>query len=101
MKVRIKVSIAGLAEPLYGLEAFSFAPGHVVDLDTTLAGHWIASGTAIAEPALASDMTFADLSGKTKAQLVAFAKEQLLLDLDPSTRKDEILNQIAEALPKE
>lgn len=48
MKVRMLVSIAGGAEPLYGLEEFSFRPGEEVDLDDTLAGHWIAAGHASA-----------------------------------------------------
>lgn len=45
-KIRLKTSIAGNAEPRYGLAPFAFAPGQEVELDERLAAHWIASGVA-------------------------------------------------------
>lgn len=45
-KIRIKTSIAGNAEPEYGLAPFSFRPGEELEVDTRLATHWIASGVA-------------------------------------------------------
>jgi hypothetical protein len=99
MKIRMQVSIAGLAEPLYGLPEFSFAPGQVVDVDPVLAAHWLACGHAAAVPALAADLTFADLNSKTKAQLIGIAKQQLMLDVDSTIRKDDLINRITEALP--
>jgi hypothetical protein len=46
MKVRMCVSIAGHAEPLYELPEFSFAPGDEVDLHADLAKAWISCGHA-------------------------------------------------------
>ncbi len=46
MKVRILISIAGNAEPMYDLPDFSFAPGETLDLHDTLAQHWINAGHA-------------------------------------------------------
>lgn len=46
MKVRMLVSIAGLAEPLYDLPEFSFAPGDEVRLHPDLAKAWIDCGHA-------------------------------------------------------
>jgi hypothetical protein len=46
IKVRMVVSIAGNAEPLYDLEAFSFQPEQIVELHAGLARAWIASGNA-------------------------------------------------------
>jgi hypothetical protein len=46
MKVTILQSIAGNAEPLYGLPEFSFRPGETVELNDDLAKTWIASGIA-------------------------------------------------------
>jgi len=42
----MKTSIAGHAEPMYGLPDFSFRIGEIVDLDQKLAEAWIASGIA-------------------------------------------------------
>jgi len=46
MRIRLKTSIAGHAEPLYGLSDFMFKPGEVVELDARLAEAWCASGVA-------------------------------------------------------
>lgn len=46
MKVRMLVSIAGHAEPLYKLPEFAFSPGDVVDVDKKLAAAWIEGGVA-------------------------------------------------------
>lgn len=46
MKVRMLVSIAGHAEPIYELGDFSFAPGDEVELHPALAQAWIESGHA-------------------------------------------------------
>jgi hypothetical protein len=48
MKIRILQSIAGHAEPRYGLADFSFPPGAVVDVQEDLAKAWIASKIALA-----------------------------------------------------
>jgi hypothetical protein len=47
-KIRVKmlVSIGGLAESKYGLEDFSFEPGQIVELHPNLARSWIAGGLA-------------------------------------------------------
>lgn len=50
MKVCMCVSIAGHAEPMYGLGDFSFSPGDVVDLHPDLAEAWLANGHAEAAP---------------------------------------------------
>jgi hypothetical protein len=50
MKIVIKMPIAGHAEPMYSLPEFSYRPGELVEIDDTLAGHWIASGIAEAAP---------------------------------------------------
>lgn len=47
------VSIAGHADPQYGLADFSFGVGEVVELDKTLAAAWIDAGHA--EKAKGSD----------------------------------------------
>jgi hypothetical protein len=47
-KVKMVVSIAGLAEPIYDLEEFSFKPGEEIEIHPELARHWIAAGHAIA-----------------------------------------------------
>ena len=52
-------------------------------------------------PIAAASLTLDDLNAKTKAQLIALAKEQLELDLDASIRKDELVNRIAAALPQQ
>lgn len=47
MKVRMLVSIAGLAMPHYGITGtYSLAPGDVLELHDELAEKWIASGHA-------------------------------------------------------
>jgi len=46
MRVRMLTSIAGNANPLYGLGEFSFAPGDTPDLHKDLAKAWIACGHA-------------------------------------------------------
>lgn len=46
MRVRMLISIAGNAEPNYGLPEFSFAPGDTPDLHKDLAKAWIAAGHA-------------------------------------------------------
>jgi hypothetical protein len=46
MKIRMLTSIAGNADPRYGLDSFSFAPNAVVDVHKNLAAAWIASGAA-------------------------------------------------------
>jgi hypothetical protein len=46
MKVKMLVSIAGHAEPKYGLPEFAFKPGEVVELTDTLAKAWIAGWLA-------------------------------------------------------
>ena len=51
MKVRMLVSIAGLAMPHYGITGtYSLAPGDVLELHDELAEKWIASGHAEAVP---------------------------------------------------
>jgi hypothetical protein len=47
-KIRVKmlVSIGGLAVPIYGLEEFSFEPGQIVELHPDLARSWISGGLA-------------------------------------------------------
>jgi hypothetical protein len=47
-KVKMVVSIAGLAEPIYDLEEFSSKPGEEIEIHPELARHWIAAGHAIA-----------------------------------------------------
>ena len=46
MKVRMLVSIAGHAEPKYGLPEFAFKPGEVVELNDTLAEAWVTAEIA-------------------------------------------------------
>lgn len=46
MKIRMLTSIAGNADERYGLEAFAFAPGEVVDVHKDLAAAWIKCGHA-------------------------------------------------------
>jgi hypothetical protein len=46
IRVKILVSIGGLAESTYGLEDFSFEPGQIVELHPDLARSWIAGGLA-------------------------------------------------------
>lgn len=97
MKVRMLVSIAGHAMPHYGITGtFSFAPGEVIDLHDELADKWIESGLAEASSNTSAD--FGNLQKKTKAQLLAFGKEQLHLELDPSLRKDAIISAICAKL---
>jgi hypothetical protein len=49
-RVKILMSIAGLAAPEYGLEEFAFQPGQILELETALAARWIAGGIAEAAP---------------------------------------------------
>lgn len=47
MKVRMCISIAGLAMPHYGITSdYSLSPGDVLELHDELAGKWLASGHA-------------------------------------------------------
>jgi hypothetical protein len=49
IRVVIKQSVAGLADPRYGLGDFSFHAGQIVDIDDDLAAAWFASDTAVSK----------------------------------------------------
>jgi hypothetical protein len=56
LRVVIQQPVAGLAEPRYGLDDFSFRPGEIVDLDNALAEAWIASGIATSKDEIEAEL---------------------------------------------
>ncbi len=50
MQITMQTSIAGHADPRYGLPDFGFAPGQVVDVHPDLAAAWVAAGIAAPTP---------------------------------------------------
>ncbi len=46
MKICMRTSIAGHAEPRYNLPEFSFSFGEIAEVDDVLGAAWVASGIA-------------------------------------------------------